>query len=817
MRFAGALGRRYLGYKAALALFAASSALSAGFAQAQAQTSAPTSNAERAFSILAGPLSAALVAFGRQAGIQISYVPSIASGLTTAGVSGLLTPNAALAQLLAGSKLSYRFTGARTVLIEQPGSGPVTGAAPAGAIPLDTIDVQGGDGDGTAGYVATRSVAGTKTSTPLIETPQSISVVARKQMDDQNVQNVPEALRYTSGVLPEQRGVSETGLEYLYGRGFLMDTYLDGLRLPSANTGSTGYNVVAVDPYFLQSIQVLHGPASVLYGQASPGGVVDLVSKQPAAEPLHEIFLQTGSYGRIQSGFDIGGPVDQSGQFLYRLTGEGLNTGTQVDHVNNQRVAIAPSVTWRPDNDTKLTVQANYQYDPEAGFYNFVPAVGTVLPNINGKIPLNLDPGDSSLDRHSRTQESFGYQFEHRFDNIFTVRQNFRYLTVDDNLKNVFGNGLAANQTTLNRYSFVNDENLNYLTIDNQLQADISTWMLQHTILVGLDYARTTGTEAYGLGAAPGLNVFAPVYGMNIATPAYSGIEHIGQDRLGLYAQDQIKIGGLRLLIGGRQDWYSATDHELISDSTQLQNDHPFTWRTGAVYEFDNGIAPYVSYATSFQPDESTTYTYALLPPTTAQQYEGGIKYQPAGSRSFVTAAVFDLTEQNVATTDPNHQNFSIATGEIRSRGLELEGHSNLTDNIELIGAYTYNDALVTQSTTTNLGKVPTGIPKNMASLWGTYRFTTGALTGLQLGAGVRYVGSSWGTTTNTFEVPDYTLVDLAVQYDLGTLTPTLKNYQASINATNLFNKEYVASCASLTNCNFGLGRTVLAKLVYRW
>ncbi len=397
------------------------------------------------------------------------------------------------------------------------------------------------------------------------------------------------------------------------------------------------------------------------------------------------------------------------------------------------------------------------------------------------------------------------------------MRQNFRYLSIDDKYLNVFGNGVAANQAVLNRYAFINDEDLNYVTVDNQVQADVDTGPFHHTVLVGLDYAHTTGTESYGLGVAPSLNIFAPVYGQNIAIPAFSGIEHFTQDRLGLYAQDQIKIDRLHILLGGRQDWYDASDREQISNTLVTQNDHPFTWRTGAVYEFDNGIAPYASYATSFQPDESTGYTGTLLPPTTAQQYEAGIKYQPPGQNSFITASAFNLTEQNVATTDPDHPTFSIATGEVRARGVELEGHANLSDNIDLVSSYTFLDARVTKSNTNNLGDVPTGIPRNMASLWGTYRFTFGALKGLQLGAGVRYVGDSWGTTTNTLRVPAYTLVDAGIQYDLEAANPALKNWHASINATNRSNKQYVASCSSLTNCNFGLGRLVLAKMTYKW
>jgi iron complex outermembrane receptor protein len=769
-----------------------------------------------AFSIPPQPLKSAIVSFSRAAGIDVVFDGSIPETARTKGVSGTFTISEALSRLLAGTGFSAQANGRTVRLVSRAASGQTAGAAPAGSIPLDTIDVQG-SGDGTVGYVATRDSVGTKTNAPLISTPQAISVVTRQQMDDQDVQTVSQALRYTSGVLPEQRGVNEMGLEYLYGRGFLLDTYLDGLRLPSANNGTTGYNLVSVDPYLLQSIQVLHGPASILYGQASPGGVVDLVSKMPTTDPIHELTFQTGSYGRLEGGFDFGGPLDASGQYLYRLTGTGLDTGTQIDQVRNERVAIAPAFTWRPDGSTTLTVLASYLNAPNAGYYNFLPAQGTVLPNIYGRIPFSFNPGEPGFDQHSLTQASIGYQFEHRFNEALTVRQNFRYQSVDDHFQNVFGFGIESDPAMLGRYAFVNNENIDYLTVDNQAQIDANTGALHHTLLFGLDYTHTVGDEAYGLGSAPAINMFTPIYGAYVATPAYSGYEHFTQDRLGLYAQDQITFDRLHILIGGRQDWYGASDNNIISDTLTKQSDQPFTWRAGLVYELNNGLAPYFSYSTSFQPDESTNYAGAFLPPQTAQQYEAGIKYQPKGFNGFLTAAVYNLTEQNVPTEDPDHPAFDIATGEIRSRGVELEAHASVTDNINLIATYTYVDALVTKSTTDDLGMVPTGIPKNMASVWGTYVFNTGALRGLQLGAGVRYVGDSWGTETNTFKVPAYTLVDAAMKYDLGGINPALKNWSASVNATNLFNKQYVASCAFETNCIYGLGRMVLAKLTVRW
>ncbi len=268
------------------------------------------------------------------------------------------------------------------------------------------------------GYVAKRSEAGTKTDTPIIKVPQAISVVTRDQMDVQGAQSVAQALRYTSGINPEQRGTNTDSLEYLYARGFLVDEFWNGLRTPGPN-GGFGYNVTSFDPYMFERIELLHGPASVLYGQGSPGGTVNLVSKMPTDTPYHEIGAQTGSYGRIQGFFDMSGPIDKDGKVLYRLTADGFNTGTQTDYVNQQRFSIAPTIQFRPSKDTTFTIFANYQTDPEAGIYNSVPYTWKSRSEY---------PGEPTWDSFRKTQESIGYQFEHRFNDVWSVKQSYRFM-----------------------------------------------------------------------------------------------------------------------------------------------------------------------------------------------------------------------------------------------------------------------------------------------------------------------------------------------------------------------------------------------------
>jgi iron complex outermembrane recepter protein len=672
---------------------------------------------------------------------------------------------------------------------------------------------------GTAdGYVPITALSATKTDTPLIETPQSVSVVTRDQMTAQNVQSVPEALRYTSGVVPEVRGASANGAPYLVSRGFYLEQFLDGARLPS-DTGF-GYAIPSFDTYGLERIDVIHGPASVLYGQANPGGVANLVSKQPTTTPVHEVFFTTGSHNRVEGGFDLGGAITSDGKLSYRLTGAGTDADQQTYGTRQKHVFIAPALTWKPDENTTLTILAKYQRDPNVGYYNFVPAIGSVLDSPNGKISSHSNLGDPNFDSHQKTQAQIGYLFEHRFDSTWTFRQNLRYTYVRDDFTNVFTNGYApGSQTLLNRYSFFNDESAKFFTVDNQGEAKFHTGPVAHTVLFGLDYQRVLYRERVGLGAAPQINSFDPAYSSVTMPNAFSD-DNIRMKQLGVYAQDQIAYQKWRFMISAREDWASADDNNPLTQSVTSQSERAFTWRTGLVYLFDNGIAPYASFAKSFDPQAGVLADGTAAKPTTAQQYEVGVKYQPPGYNSFITASAFHLTERNVLTADLDHPGFSSQAGQVRARGFELEGHASLSDNLNVVASYTYLSDITTESnntasnldgsSTTLQGKTPWGIPRHLASAWVDYTLHAGTLRGLGFGGGVRYLGASYDQS-NSIRVPSTTLVDAAVHYDTGL------HWLFQLNATNLFNRQYVSTCFSAASCTYGDGVEVLATARYRW
>lgn len=779
----------------------------------RAQQPAVAADAARtAFDIPAQDLNAALLAFARQTRVQLFYDVDKVRGLNSPGVSGRFTLPEALDRLLAGTGVTHRFTGSGSVTLER--------AAADGALVLSPVTVEALGRPQTAwgptdGFVATRSAAGTKTDTPLLETPQSVTVVTRAQIEAQRAETVPQALRYAPGVLTDRNGADQRS-DYLFSRGFAVDQYLDGTRLLAGT-----WTLPQVEAYGVERIDVLKGPASVLYGQGSPGGVASIVTKKPQEQAFGQVTVQTGSHERKQAGLDMGGPVTADRSFLYRLTALVRDTETQIDQTKEQRLYIAPAVTWRPGDDTTLTLQASYTRDPRSGAYYKLPARGTVLPNPNGEIPRSFYSGDPNFEKHERTQYTVGWQLEHRVNDAVTLRQNARYMNIEGDYRILVVGTLAPNLRTINRSAYAAKENTDAFAIDNQAQATFATGALAHTLVGGVDYQRTMNDRRDAFGAAPGIDFVNPVYGQRIADPTGSWFLDNDQDigQLGLYLQDQIKLDRLSLVLGGRYDWARSETRDRLTGTTTEQSDREFTGRAALIYNFDMGVAPYVSYSESFQPTAGTDFFGTPFKPTTGRQYEAGVKVQPAGTETLVTLSAFHLTQQNVLTSDPDpsHPFSQVQTGEVRTRGIELDVKATLAEGLTLIGSYALLDAEVTKSNDGTEGRTPVYQPRHMASLWGDYAVRAGSLAGFGVGLGVRYFGETYGDAMNTFKVPSYTVVDAALRYDLGQLSRKLTGTNVAVNASNLFDKEYVADCQNINTCYYGMGRTVFATLTYNW
>ncbi|MGO2155072.1 MAG: ferrichrome porin FhuA [Serratia proteamaculans] len=662
-------------------------------------------------------------------------------------------------------------------------------------------------------YAAKHSATGTKTDTPLVKTPQSVSVVTREEMDMRQSETVKSALAYTPGVMVGNRGAS-TAYDAVNIRGFSSvgtNMYLDGLKLQDDN-----YSIYQIDPYFLERAEVLRGPSSVLYGKSNPGGVVALVSKRPTTESLREVQFKMGTDNLFQTGFDFGGALDDDGVYSYRLTGLARDEDQQQVGEKSKRYAVAPSFSWRPDDRTSLTFLSSFQDDPSVGFYGWLPKEGTVQNGINGKLPTSFNDGEPGYNNISRKQQMVGYAFEHGFDDVWTVRQNLRYSKMDVDYRSIYGQGISpTNPAELTRGVMNSKEHLSSFAVDTQAQAKFATGLVDHTLLMGVDYMRMRNDVVYQYGSASSLNVVAPEYGNQSYTITGGASQVNRQEQTGLYVQDQAEWNQWVLTLGGRYDWSDTNStNRLTENSVSRQKDNEFTGRAGLNYVFENGIAPYVSYSESFEPTSGTDVSGNTFAASKGKQYEAGVKYAPKDRPITASMAIYQLTKTNNKVADPNNKFASIQGGEIRSRGVEFEAKAALSANLNLLGSYTYTDAEYSKDTTQQ-GNTPAAIPKHMASLWADYTFHETAISGLTLGSGVRYVGSSYGDEANTFKVKDYTVVDAAIKYDLARFN--LPGSSIGINVNNLFDKEYVSSCFATYGCYWGAERQVVATATFRF
>lgn len=703
-----------------------------------------------------------------------------------------------------------------------------------------------------------------KAETPIIEAAQTISIVTREEMDVRAVSTVSDALAYTAGVNVESSGIDSRTDEIVV-RGFgaggfsSNSNFVDGLRLPNGGQ----WTRTQFDPFGIEQVEVLKGPSSVLYGQTAPGGIINTVTKRASADGGGELMLQAAGFtdlGRwqFQAAGDVGGALNGAGTISARFVGLVRDGQTQVRETSNSRYYVSPSITWTPNDDVSWTLLGQYQRDEGGSTYQFLPMTGTLMPSNGRRIDLDEYLGEPGWNVYDRDQLLIGSFFRAQLNEHISFRNSVRYthLTSLYRVTVLSGDTLnaatcAARQAqfpvafagcipgqTIGRRAVQGVGESDGIAIDTNVQARFATGPIEHTMLAGIDYFYTNWEHYRDLVRLPGvpagdveplIDIYNPAprgsanYAANLRPQIYTEVE---SNQLGLYVQNQMKIGDLRLTIGGRQDWARDDQANAVNGTRFTTESDDFTWQAGAVWLLDNGLAPYVSYAQSFQPqvsDPASSVDGAQFVPTTGQQIEGGLRFAPRGAHAYVTLGAYQITQQNVVTPDPlgricGVSICSVQTGEVRLRGIELEGRASTRFGLTAVGSLTRTWSKVTESNTpSELGNRVTQTPEWLASAFVDYRLPEGALHGLGIGGGVRYTGRSWGNLANTIEIPGHTLFDLFVRYDFGRATPSLDGLSLSVNARNLADKTYVATCGSAASCYYGSGRTVTARLQYRW
>ncbi|OSO72201.1 TonB-dependent siderophore receptor, partial [Stutzerimonas stutzeri] len=572
-----------LGIRAALLCLPLS--IAPGLANAQSTTQ----QAVRSYDIPAGPLSSALSRFAGEAGVLLSVDGSLLQGLETNGLRGQYGVDDGFAALLQGSGLQAVRDGQGNYSLSRR-------TAQSDAVELQSMTVEGfalGNALGSMeGYNATHSSVATKTSMPLVETSQTVSVVTRQQIEDQGSRSIAQAVRYTPGLMSTPYGAT-TRYDYVAMRGItdgsVDNLYLDGQKL----LGDSGtYSSLQVDPYFIERIDILKGPSSVLYGRSLPGGLVAMTSKKPQKEASRQLQFSYGSHDYKQAAFDFTGPLDDE-RIAYRLVGVAKDADNQVDGIEEQRFAVMPSVSIDFTEDTRLTLLAMLQRDPESGYHGGLPADGTVTSHNGQRISRSFFEGDRDYEKFERDQQMIGYQLEHRFNDVVSARQNFQYLdsTVDSGQVYQYGY-VAPGSDELVRYYTGADEALHAWTIDNQLQFLFDTGALSHTLVTGLDYQRRKARVNYDAGAGlPSINPYTGAVSAGSPVFYYQYDETRKLEQTGLYVQDLISLDNWRFSLGVRQDWvdvsFDHTNDATYGDQSDSAKLEQFTGRVGVLYAFD--------------------------------------------------------------------------------------------------------------------------------------------------------------------------------------------------------------------------------------
>lgn len=673
-------------------------------------------------------------------------------------------------------------------------------------------------GDGASdNTVAPYTNSATKSAVPESRTPQTINTISKQEIEKRHATSLNEILRYEAGVSSEMRGSTTYMSEYKI-RGFGAEhEYYNGLQLPYNVSGSTKANI---DPILIEQVDILKGPSSVLYGNASPGGLVNIQSKKPQKEQSTEVGFNTGNRKLREGYLDSTGQIADS-DWNYRFIGKASAGDDQARTTKHESYLVAPTVTWQPSDQTRLTLEALYQDQP-----NLTPSNPFTVAYLRSGYASRRDYGGDNWNVFKQREWMLGYSFEHEFDNGWGVVQKARYFNVKTYQRSVYAYEQGSTVTDFTGFGYITDESVDSFNIDNQLTKTVEWGEWKHHLLAGFDYQHLSSNMYYQYGANnPGIDMRNPDYHRVVESGL--GLYDALNDRLsynqnGYYLQDQIEFGALNLVASLRYDDYRSTTAERLAGYSKTSVDQSrVTKRLGALYQFSSGIAPYVSYSEGFLPVSPIgTLSAAEAKPTTSKQLEGGVKYLLANYATTLTASVFQIKQKNVLTSDGTYDAVEGTnyrqTGEVESKGVELTAVSRPLDNLNLVASYAYTHAINTKDDLYQ-GQRAMQVPENAVSLWADYTFDNSFLNGLMLGAGMRYKGKTPVSQDNSVSaMGGNTQFDLAMAYDMGVLSSDLKGLTLKAGAQNITNK-FTYTCYSSNACWIGRDRTWQVGMSYRF
>lgn len=633
---------------------------------------------------------------------------------------------------------------------------------------------------------------------PASETPQSVTTLGRDVLDQRLALSVEEALRYVPSVQPDL--APGRGFDEFLIRGFNQSRYQfrDGLRL------DPGY-LQQQEVHGLERIEVLKGPASVLFGQIAPGGLVNSVSKLPGTEFAASGALTAGSFGLWRITADINAPLAADGALSVRAPVAWQTQDSRTDFVSADRLFAAPSLMWKPGPDTSLAVLFLYQkdrYDRTLG----LPINGSLNPSPAGRIDDSLFLGEPGLPRARSEQIQLGYLFTHRFTPGLTFRSSLRHSWFDFEGPIVQAPRPGSTDTEIRRRGFDYVADRRMLSTDNRLEATLgTTGAIEHRLLVGFDWQRYRDTNAGELFLLAPLNPFAPVYGVPPIDAGPFFDDDVTVEQTGLYGQYQARIDERWFATFGLRSAWSRT-----SRATSSQSDRDTTISAGLLYQASNGLSPYISFAQSFEPQVGFDPLPGgeLPPPSKGEQVEGGLRWDAPGQPISLQLSAFQIRQTNIVNGDPNNPGFSTLTGSQRHRGFEAEANARIADAIDLYAAWAHLDARITSSNLGDEGLRPIDVPVNSASFYATLDGTVLDLAGSSLSLGLRHVGNRRANDLGD-SLPAFTLLDAAVRARIGRV-------DFAFHAKNLGNARYFTA-GGLRAVQIGEPRVFQASLSTRF
>lgn len=654
-------------------------------------------------------------------------------------------------------------------------------------------------------YFVPSSSTATGTNTRLLDVPQSIQVVPQRVLEDRNVRELGDALRTVTGVVEGSgRGTSVFGPAFII-RGFATEgnVFRDGIPY---------FTLAPISTTDIESIEVLKGPASVMFGAGEPGGIINLTSKKPLDEPYYEVSATIGSFNTYEVTADLSAPLNEDKSIKYRLNFSYENYGSFRDFVDGDRIVVAPIISWQMGERTNLNFYGQYVGNRET------LDEGLVVTNGNGEaldLPRERFLGEDFA-RFEQDQYMIGYNFKHEFSDNWSFQHNLQYLNYKPLRYGPLFDSFDAETGELSRLAYSADGSYNRFFTDAKFTGDFYTGSVKHTLYAGVEYRYNSERPGFQFSDLyPSINVFDPVY---IGKPFVRKTEFFRDDRelrIAFYFQDQIDLfSNFKILAGFRYD-YAEQDRiaEFIGDPRDEfeQNDSKVSPRIGLIYQPASNVSLYASYTSSFNPSfaGSRNFDGSTFEPETGQQWEIGVKTD-ISERFSITASLFDIKKQNIAVEDPNDRFFSIQTGEQTSKGFELYLGGEILPGWNLTAGYTYLDAFVSQDTTGLTDNRLPNVPENQFSLWTTYEIPEGDLKGLGFGLGLFYVGERQGDISNTYSIPSYFRTDMALFYRRDT-------WDVQLNIENLFDNTYFVAADEFIAASVGKPFSVSGKVSFRF